>query len=287
MKKMLVLAGGGDGDAAVFATALAVAQPLGAHLEFCHVQVEPGEAAAWEPHAEFARGPMMREMMRRLRTEAAMRAAGARRHFDQFCELRGVIISDQPRADGVSASWREETGDAQRRLMFRARHNDLVVLGRPAAPNGLPLHLLEELLLGSGRPLLIAAPQPSRELLGTVMVCWKETAEAARAVAAAMPLLTSSARVILAGVEERDPSLHAGLTEVSLQLAWHGVSAVVEFKSSTAGSASEMLMATARSHHADLLVMGGYGHSRMRETIFGGFTRSVLESADIAVFLMH
>jgi hypothetical protein len=63
MKIILVLAGGGDSDEAVFATALGVAQPLGAHLEFLHVQVDPGEAALWQPHAEFARGQAMREML--------------------------------------------------------------------------------------------------------------------------------------------------------------------------------------------------------------------------------
>ena len=57
MKNILVLAGGGDNDEAVFATALAAAQPFHAHLEFLHVQIGPGEAAAWEPHAEFLRGP--------------------------------------------------------------------------------------------------------------------------------------------------------------------------------------------------------------------------------------
>ena len=119
------------------------------------------------------------------------------------------------------------------------------------------------------------------------MICWKGTAEAARAVAAAMPFLTRAGHVILAGVEERDPSLAAGLTDLSLPLAWHGVSAVIEFLSGNSGSAGDMLLATARSHHADLLVRGGYGHSRMGETIFGGFTRSVLESADPAVFVMH
>jgi nucleotide-binding universal stress UspA family protein len=288
MKNILVLAGGGDSDQAVFATALGVAQPLGAHLEFFHVQVDPGEAALWQPHAEFARGPAMREMLQRRETECVMRTAVARGNFAQFCELRRISISDRPRPDGgVSASWREEIGEADRRLTFCARHYDLVVLARRTGPNGLPLDLLEGLLLGCGRPLLVASPQFSGPLLGTVMVCWKETAEAARAVAAAMPLLVKAERVVLVSVEEHDPSLADGLADLSHQLVWHGVSAEVEFMSSAARPAGEVLTATARSHQADLLVMGGYGHSRMREIVFGGFTQSVLESAEIPVFLMH
>jgi nucleotide-binding universal stress UspA family protein len=288
MKNILVLAGGGGSDDAVFAAALGIAHPLGAHLEFLHVQVDPGEAALWQPHAEFARGPAMREVMQRLQAEYVMRTAVARDNFARFCELHEISITDQPRFDGrVSAGWREEMGEADRRLMFCARHYDLVVVGRPTGPNGLPPDLLERLLLGCGRPLLIAPPRLSDPLLGTVMVCWKETAEAARAIGAAMPLLAKAERVVLAGVEEGDPSLADGLADLSHQLTWHGVSVSAEFIPSAAGAAGEMLMATARAHDANLLVMGGYGHSRTREIVFGGFTQSVLESAEMTVFLMH
>ena len=180
MKNILVLAGGGDNDEAVFATALAAAQPFHAHLEFLHVQIGPGEAAAWEPHAEFLRGPAIRETIQRLRTEAVMRTASAKSHFEQFCDVHKIVVSDQPLGTTVSANWREEIGDAERRLMFSARHHDLVVLGRRTGLNGLPPDLIERILLGCGRPLLIAPPQPPRLLVGTVMVCWKETPEAAR-----------------------------------------------------------------------------------------------------------
>ena len=78
MKNILVLSGGGDSDQNVFATALGVAQPLGAHLEFLHIQVDPGEAALWQPHAEFARGPAMRENTTAPRDRA--------RHADRRCE---------------------------------------------------------------------------------------------------------------------------------------------------------------------------------------------------------
>jgi nucleotide-binding universal stress UspA family protein len=288
MKNILVLAGGGDSDQTVFATALGVAQPLGAHLEFFHIQVDPGEAALWQPHAEFARSSAMREMMQRLEKECVMRTAVARDNFAQFCEVHKISISDQPRFHGeVSASWREEIGEADRRLEFCSKHYDLVVLGRPTRPNGLPPDLLEKLLLGSGRPLLIAPPRVPERLFGTVMVCWKETAEAARAVGAAMPLLAKAEHIILAGVEENDLFLADGLADLARQLVWHGISAKIEFMASVAGEAGEMLMATARSHDADLLVMGGYGHSRAREFVFGGFTWSVLESAEMPVFIMH
>lgn len=288
MKNILVLAGGNDSDNAVFTAALGAARLLGAHLEFFHVQVDPNEAVLWQPHAEFARGSAMRDMMQRLETACIMRTAVARDDFFNFCELHGISIIDEPRCDGrVTASWREEIGEADRILMFCARHYDLVVLGRPTGPNGLPPDLLERLLLGCGRPVLIASPQVTGPLLGTVMICWKETAEAARAVGTAMPLLVKAERVVLAGVEENDLSLADGLTDLAHQLAWHGVKTKIEFVPGTAGATGETLMAIARSYDANLVVMGAYGHSRAREIVFGGFTRTVLESAEVPVLMMH
>jgi hypothetical protein len=84
MKNILVLAGGGGSDQTVFAAAFGIAKPLDAHLEFFHMQVDPGEAAIWQPHAEFARGPAMRKMMQRLETKCVMRTAVARDNFARF-----------------------------------------------------------------------------------------------------------------------------------------------------------------------------------------------------------
>jgi nucleotide-binding universal stress UspA family protein len=105
--------------------------------------------------------------------------------------------------------------------------------------------------------------------------------------AAAMPLLANARRVVLAGAEERDASLATELADLSRQLAWYGINAQVDFLSSLAGPVRKVLLTAAWSHNAYLLVMGAYGHSRARQIVFGGFTQSVLESAEIAVLLMH
>jgi hypothetical protein len=247
IKNMLVLAGGGGSDHAVFATAFGIAQPLGAHLDFSVYKSTPAKLY-YGNRIEFARGSAMRERMQRLETECVMRTAVARDNFAQFCELHGIGITDEPRFDrGISAGWREEMGDADRRLIFRARHYDLVAAGRPMGLNGLPPDLLERLLLGCGRPLLIAPAQLSDPFLVTVMVCWKETAEAARAVAAAMPLLAKAEHVTLASVEEDNPSLTDGLADLACHLAWHGISSEIELIPAAAGAAGEMLMAPCQS----------------------------------------
>ena len=181
MKTILVTAGGSTTDRAVFATALAAARPLAAHLEFFHVRITAEEAALFTPHVEFARGPAIRDAIARLRDEEITRSAAALLHFRTLCKEENIEVVDVPSAKKrLSASWREETNSAESRLMLRARHNDLVVIARPTRANGMPADLLETLLVGCGRPILIAPAKAPESVSRTVMVCWKETPEAAR-----------------------------------------------------------------------------------------------------------
>lgn len=288
MKTILVPTSGGETDHAVFRTALCAARPLHAHLEFFHVRVGPGEAALYTPHVEFARGPAIGDAISRLQQEEAKRSTAASLHFRAFCEQIKIDVIEGPRKlDVVTASWREEENNALERITLRARHNELVVVGRATRPNGLPPDLLEQLLLVCGRPLLIAPAKAPRTLTGTVMVCWKETPEAARAVTAALPLLAKAKRVVFAAVVENgEPSLET-LRDIARQMAWHGIRAKAHLVANTGRPAAEQLALTAAEHGADLMIMGGYGRSRARELIFGGCTQSVLGHADIPVFLLH
>ncbi|HEV7982243.1 MAG TPA: hypothetical protein VGP86_05055 [Xanthobacteraceae bacterium] len=172
MKSVLVPIGGSDTDASLFETALAAARPFSSHLNL-HIHVGPGQAAANTPHAEFAMGPALSNALRDFEAQAKARSAAAAQHFRDFCLRSSVEICDVPAsAKGVTASWQAEGGHALRRIMFHARHNDLVVVGRAKTANGLPADFLEELLLGCGRPVLIASSAPARTPAptGTIMV---------------------------------------------------------------------------------------------------------------------
>lgn len=287
MKTILVPVGGSDTDHAVFAMALAAAKPLDAHLEFLHIRVRPGQAAAYTPHVEFAQGAALRDAISSLELETERRSAAAARHFRQFCEQQGIAISDTPsRNRSMSAAWREELDDALERLTYRARHNDLVVLGRATGADGLPPDLIERILLDCGRPVLVAPAQVSRNLTGTILVCWKETAEAARALTAALPLLSHSERVVVVSVEEAKASL-ANAVDIAEQLRWHRIAAEATCVTGEDQPTGELLQSAARHYDADLLVMGGYGFSRAREIIFGGCTQFFIDHAERPVFLVH
>lgn len=288
MKTILVPTGGSDSDEAVLATALAAARPFAAHLDFLHVKIGPGEAAPYTPHVTFARGAALSSALGELEAQAMTRAANAAQHVRALCERESIVMRDVPVPSiGVTASFREEAGHAEERLISQARHRDLVVVGRARRPNGLPPTLLEQLLMLSGRPILLAPSKPPQSLTGTVMVCWKETPEAARALGAAMPFLTHARRVVFVGVDEKACDLPAALADVAAQFSWAGVRADVRVIPAAGHSTAAALACAAEDCGADLMVMGAYGRMRMREVIFGGCTQSVIEYADRPVLMMH
>jgi nucleotide-binding universal stress UspA family protein len=288
IKTILVAVSGGEGDRSVLETALALAQPLEAHLDVYHLRVTPDESAALTPHVDFAQGRALTEAMNQLERDAETKSAGSACLFREFCERNGIRIIDQgPATGGVSASFLEEKDEGVQRLIFQARHRDLVVVGRPHA-HGTRRSVAGHLLMASGRPVVIAPSvvKPASEG-GVIMVGWKETPEAARAIGAAMPILKNARRVVLAVVADADPAPTAGAAEnMARQLNWHGIHA--EINVIKAGrSVAELLHDAAEAAHADLLVIGAYGHSRVRELIYGGVTEALLDGASLPIFLAH
>ena len=147
--------------------------------------------------------------------------------------------------------------------------------------------MLEAALINSGRPLLILPSVPISALPDTVVIAWKATPEAARAVTAAMPFLSLAKQIVIMTVAEDETTIEEeGAARLMANLRWDGFPASVRRLPPSAQGAAETLLAAAREHAA-LLVMGGYGHSRLREWIFGGFTQRILRAAEIPVLIAH
>lgn len=288
IRTILVPASGSEKDSVAFKTALAAARLYSAHLNFYHTHIGAGEALAYSEHARFARGKGLRNALDQLGATHERRAMLARRHVTDFCSQFDIAMTNVPLGtDEVTASWHEESRNGEERLIAEARCDDLVVMGRFTHPNGLPPDLLEIMLIECGRPIIIAADEAPRTLTGMVMVCWKDAREAARAVSAAMPLLTKADRVVIVTVDEGGGSATGSATAVARQLAWHRIRADVEVLAANGRPAAESLLSAARTRGADLLVMGGYGKGRMRETVFGGCTKSMLKHAHLPVLMVH
>ncbi len=288
IRSILVPTSGSAADESVFATALALARPLNAHLGFYHVRLTPGEAAARAPHVSFCVGAALTSALEYLHEQEDLLAAAAVDHFRRFCAEHAVGIRSAPgAAEAVSASWCEEIDNPAQRLMLHARHSDLTVVGRPHHMDYMPSMLIEDLLLGSGRPLVIAPDRAPKSVTGTIVVGWKETPEAARALAAAFPLLEAAKKVVLVSITEGEREMQQSLKHLAWQLAWHGIAAESWVIDGSAGRAPALLAQAAAEVHADLLVAGGFGHSPLREGMCGGVTRALIERAELPVFMLH
>ena len=288
IKTILVPTSGSSTDRSVFGTALALARPLAAHIEFLHVHLTPGVAALHTPHVGFLRGAAVGSALAALSREEDELSAHALAHFEEFCKEHRVLIRDAPKpAELVSARYSEEIDQPLARLLLQARHSDLVVLGRRRHRDHLQLGLIEELLSRCGRPVVVASDNPPQSAAGTIVVGWKETAEATRAVGAAMPLLRAASRVVLLAVREQGGASREQLEHLGRQLAWHGINAEVDIAGDASRPAAEQLALRASQLYADLLVVGAYGHGPLRERVFGGVTRALLVHADMPVFMMR
>jgi nucleotide-binding universal stress UspA family protein len=152
------------------------------------------------------------------------------------------------------------------------------------ASRGGALEIVEQIVTAAGVPVLALPPDPPRDIGPVVLVAWKNSREAARAAHDALPLLRAAERVVLCAVGEGEGTA-AGLEDAAAMLDRHGVPVRPERVGGTDAGAGEVLLAQAAAHRADLLVMGAYGHSRLRELVLGGATRHVLWHATLPVLL--
>jgi nucleotide-binding universal stress UspA family protein len=144
----------------------------------------------------------------------------------------------------------------------------------------------EGALLSSGRPMLVVPPEATHHRADTVVLAWKDRPEAVRAIVAAAPFLAKAKLVRVVSVAETDQD-ESSLTEITNYLCRAGVAAEATIVPQSSREAGELLVAEAGKYKAAMLVMGAYGHSRLREWAFGGATNYVLRDATVPVMMMH
>ncbi|WP_426338575.1 universal stress protein [Pseudoduganella sp. S-14] len=187
---------------------------------------------------------------------------------------------------------RSSNGDEYAGLCMQARYADLVVLGQAAAADDNQDSLLPDLpdyvLLNCGRPVLLVPRAGRFPTIGMrVMVAWNGSVEAAKAVTAALPLLRGAEQVTLAVLGNSADTLgESPGADIALYLARHGVNVEVLRRPEPADPGAAIL-SLAADFNVDLLVMGAYGHSRFREMMLGGATRTILATATLPVLMAH
>ena len=195
---------------------------------------------------------------------------------------------------GFTTEWRAREGDAGEVATLHARYADLAIVGQvdpSSADLGSTGDLPEHVVLGAGRPVLVVPYVGSFPTVGTrVLVAWNAGREATRAVNDALPLLQGADRVTVLAVNPRGGLGGHGEVpgaDIALHLARHGVRAEASALKSDDVEIGAMLLSQAADLDADLIVMGAYGHSRLREVVLGGATREIFRSMTVPVFLSH
>jgi nucleotide-binding universal stress UspA family protein len=286
IKTILVPATGAETDIVTFGAALQIAQLFGAHIDALHVQIDP-VATLVTMTTEGSGGAVIGGLVEQLEQDVREREAKARRMFTEFCGRERLSITAAPAEASThpSAQWHVETGEEPRWMTNYGLAADLIVASRGTTDDATPRSTLEAVLVKTGRPLLIPNTGAPLGMTDRIAIAWKPTPQTARAVAAAMPFLARAKEIVVMTVqEEEDGSDDAD--RLVRNLEWHGLKAVAQSLSPDGRGAAETLVAAA-AEKVGLLVMGGYGHSQLREWVFGGFTQQLLVSAPVPVLMVH
>jgi nucleotide-binding universal stress UspA family protein len=261
-----------DSGAAIDA-ALALAEQHDAHLVGLGIRT-PIDIPA------YAEVNLPESVLGTLRERESQRLANARQLFETKAKHAG-------RSDRTE--WRIDEGMPFQKLGLHARYADLSIVpqNRPQGQDYRFAELAEDLMVSSGRPVLVIPTDGAKKPIGrTVIVAWNGSREAARALADAMPLLerAKSVEVFMAG-EQHIGDLPGA--DIATHLARHKIGVEVHQSAATGVSVGDALLSRAAAIGADLIVMGGYGRSRLRDFILGGVTRHMLQHLTVPVHMSH
>lgn len=287
LASVLALVDGGPNGAKAAKTALAVGRSFGCYVEFLHVQV-PIEALV-PVMGEGMSGSVAEQIIATARNKSAERAEAAGRVFDEHCVKAGLTVvggAGEAKPGRFAVAFRRLTGYENPVVAKSGRLFDLIVVARPDEnEGGIDAAGLEAALFETGRPVLFAAESPRDSVGQSIVVAWDGSREAARGAGAALPFLRRATEAAVISVGEAGKA--ADPEALARHLGLHGVKvSAFTVKPHHRKIGAALLEETAR-RGAHLLVMGAYGHSALREIVFGGTTREVLKSAAIPVLMAH
>jgi len=270
----------------VLKTAYLIAGNFGAHIDVAfvkHIPFSYADTAGDEMSLQIANDLLSSKNDSLQQAELEMRAI-----FDEFVQAHNVALIDKPVATAEpTASWISVDGHPSDVINELVGAQDLIVIGQPREPQSMGRITTEAALFATGRPVIITPRDPPPHIGETVLIAWNRGAQAARAFHAAKALLPDRAKrvrilSITTGAKQGPPA-----SEIAANLEWHGIEADVVELSPDYRSVGEVLLAEASAINADLLVMGAFSHSRLRQLIFGGVTKFVFEQSPLPVLMAH
>jgi nucleotide-binding universal stress UspA family protein len=289
-RTILVPVGQPDNAASAIGAAFLIARRFCGHVHGLHVLPDLAQPVTHaliatrmtteEASSDFRRfgATAEREVQRQAVEVKRLFDAGAAQVGAQELDSAGGGAPDRP-----SASWQSITGFESEIVGRLGRIFDLTVIAQ-RGPRGASHDTVEAALVETVRPLLFVPPEPPASVGEAVLLAWNASPQAARAVAAALPFLTHAARVVVMAVGN-GPEPEPSADQLARSLAWHGVAAEAGHVEQGSGRVRDILLAQAKELRVDLLVIGAYSHSRMRQIVFGGVTEHMLDHAHLPVLM--
>jgi nucleotide-binding universal stress UspA family protein len=278
LKDLLVFVANADTDEPAVALADALAGGHDAHLSATFMIALPDEPLAYEPTIVAG---VWSELLARARKESEGERARLEQRFNALSRPVEMRV-----AEGLGR-------DIGRIAGVHARYADLAVLARPVIGHGGEMReeLVEGVMFHAGRPVLLAPPKWRAGAIGeTIVIAWDASREATRAVAEARPFLSRARQVTILTIDAKPNAFGHGEqpgANIAAHLSRRGVSVSVKNADSLGRTIARAIAEECQALNADLLVMGAYRHSRLREMVFGGATRDLLEHAHLPVLMAH
>ncbi len=265
-----------DGDSAA-GSPLALAAWLAGRFEAHLVGLHPSSTARASLHSANFGTELFDDAMRQTFAALEQRATDARAGLEAAA-----------RQNGIQAEWRVGRGFPAPETVTNARTADLVILGqRWSDYDGLRYPDPADVVLDLGCPALVVPRAGQFERIERhALIAWNGSREAARAVRDALPLLKLVRKVTVLAVNSKGDGDEPG-ADIALHLARHGIQVEIDQDTAPDMDTADVLLSRASDLGSDLIVMGAYGHARMRETILGGVTRSMLAEMTVPVLMSH
>ena len=283
IRKILVpVRGDGKGDN-VLAHAAALARRSGAHVEVTHCRPRPQDLL---PFGVPIPGFMRKQLEKQASELADTEEAQLRAEFHDLCRAYGLRETDRQGRDECTATWVEGAGRQVDIIKARGRLSDLICVAKPDRDRNIGSNTLKAALFNTGRPVMMCPPTdtPPDVLGARVSIAWNGSTEAVRAVVMMRRVIEAADEITIMSSSGASDGTRA--EDLQEYLALRNIGSRVE--SFDAGrNAGAALLALSAGIGADVMIMGAYGNSHERETVFGGNTQTVVDTATTPVILVH
>jgi nucleotide-binding universal stress UspA family protein len=282
MKRVLAVLWSEDDPEPVAGAAFALARRFGSEVVGLSVRPPPGE---FIPSGDFGIA-LSQDYLDRLHRDAGARTNRLRDQFKEMVTAANLPDAATSPAGTACAQWVEAEGSAAMFVGSYGRAFDIIVVRKPDLKVSAETEILfEAALFEAGRPVLVVPNAPTT-LGDTVTVAWNGSSETARTISLGLPLLQMAKRVEVVSVESFGvPGPTSG--DIAQYLGRHGIDAAARHLPGSDATASEVFLQEAKSFGSDLIFKGAYTQSRLRQLIFGGATRHMLQHTTLPMLMAH